>query len=58
MQAQKLDYELAHINIHFYEMLEHVRRPDLQLQSYKISMTQGNNKIFEKRPSEVPVSIV
>ena len=29
-----------------------------QIQNCEISMTQGNNRISERRPSEVPVLIV
>jgi hypothetical protein len=51
---------LAHPDIHpIYELLEHVKDLVLQNQSCRISiMTQGNNGIPEKGPSEDPVLIV
>ena len=39
------------------ELMELMKRPVLQLQNYRISMTQGNNRISERGPSEVPVSM-
>ena len=47
---------MPHPNI--YELLEHVQEPDLQIQSFRISMAQGNDKIPKGIPSEDPVLIV
>ncbi|KAL6053888.1 hypothetical protein STEG23_003715 [Scotinomys teguina] len=48
-------YELAHSNIHLiYELLEQVKEMSLQIQNSRISMTQGNNSISKKSPSESP----
>jgi len=45
-QAQIRDFELACPNIYpIDELLECVKRPVLQIQNYRISMTHGNNKI-------------
>jgi hypothetical protein len=50
---------LAHFNIYpIYELLEEVEGPSLQIQSCRISMTQGNSRISEKISSEDPVLIV
>ena len=44
---------LAHPNIHFiYESLEHVEGTNLQIQNSRISMTQDNNRISKRNPSE------
>ena len=51
-QARNQDYELAHPNTHLIYELEHVKGLGLQIQSYRISMTQGNNRISKRRPSE------
>ena len=49
MQAQIQGAELAHPSIYpIYELLEHVKRPVLQIQSYRVSMTQGDNRISEE----------
>jgi hypothetical protein len=49
-QTQIQSLELAQPTIYpIYELLEYVKEPVLQKQSYKISMTQGNN------PGENPV---
>jgi hypothetical protein len=37
------------------ELLECMKGLVLQIQNYRISMTQGNNKVFERSPSEVSV---
>ena len=51
-QNQNQCYNLAHPNIHlFFELLERVKGLDLQSQSYRISMTQGNNWISKRIPS-------
>lgn len=58
-QAHNQDYEVAHPKIRLnYEMLEHMIWPDLQIQSYRTSMTQGNNRISKRSPSGGPVLIV
>ena len=58
-QAQIHGFELVHLNIYpIYELLEHGKGPVLWIQSCRISMTQGNNRISERSPSEDPVLIV
>ncbi|MEJ1279312.1 ST8 alpha-N-acetyl-neuraminide alpha-28-sialyltransferase 3 [Cricetulus griseus] len=58
-QAQNQHNELAHPNIHLiYELLEHVKGPDLQIQSCRMSTTQDNKKISRRSPSEGPVLIM
>jgi hypothetical protein len=48
--------ELVHPNIYsIYELLEDVKESALQIQSCRISMRQGNNRISERSPSEHPV---
>lgn len=48
--AQNQGCELAHPNVHpICELLE---RPVLQIQSCTISITQGNNRISKRSPSE------
>ena len=49
---------LAHTIIYLYidEQLECMKLV-LQIQSYRISMTQGNNRVSKGSPSEVPVLI-
>ena len=43
IQAQNQGYELAYSGIHsVYDLLENVKGPVLQIQSCRISMTQGN----------------
>ena len=57
-QAQIQGFELAHPNIYpINELLECMKGLVLQIQNYRISMTQGNNRISERSPSEVPVLI-
>ena len=41
---------MAYPNI--YPIMECMKKPVLQIQNYRISMTQGNNRISEKSPSE------
>ena len=54
-QARIQDSELSHHNIHcLNELLE----PVLKSQSYRISMTQGNNRLPQTSPSEDPIVIV
>ena len=58
-QAQIQGFELAHPNIYpMDELPECIKRLVLQIQNYRVSMTQGNNKISERSPSEVSVLIV
>ena len=52
-QAQIQDFELICPNIS--ELLEYMKKLVLQIQSYRISMTQGNNRISERNPNEIPV---
>ena len=57
-QAQNQGSELSHPNIYLtYELLAQ-EGPVLQIQSCKISMTQGNNRIPERSPSEDLVLVV
>ena len=59
IQAQIQGFELAHPNIYpIYELLECMKGLVLQIQNYRISMTQGNNRISKRSPSEDPVLIV
>lgn len=54
-QAQNQDYEFANPNIQtIYVLLEHIKRLVLQIQSYRISMTQWNSKMSQRSPSVVP----
>ena len=58
-QTQIQHFELFHPNIYsIYELLEHVKGPVLQIQSCRISMTQGNNRISERSPNKDPVLTV
>ena len=57
-QAQIQGSELAYPNIcPIYELLKPVKEPILHIQSYRKFRTQGNNRISERSPSEVPVLI-
>ena len=50
---------MAHPNIYpIDELLKYMKGPVLQIQNYRMSMTQGNNRISEKSPGEVLVLIV
>lgn len=50
---------MAHPNFQpIYDLLEYVKGPVRQTQSYSISITQGNNKIAKRNPSEGLVWIV
>lgn len=52
-------FELAHPNISpIDELLELMEGPDLQIQSCRITMTQGSKRISERSPSEVLVLTV
>jgi hypothetical protein len=58
-QAQSQGFEVAHPNIYpIYELLEHVKKPVLQIQSCRLSMTQGNNRRSGRGPGEDPVLIM
>ena len=49
---------MAHPNSYpIYEVLENMKGSVLQIQKCRIPMTQGNNRIFERSPSEDPVLI-
>ncbi|KAL6089422.1 hypothetical protein STEG23_038294, partial [Scotinomys teguina] len=51
-QAQTQGYDLDGPVIHLiYDLLEHVKGPDLQTQSCRIATTQGNNRIPRRSPS-------
>jgi hypothetical protein len=55
-QAQILGFELANTKTYLiYELLEHVIGLALQLQSYRISMTQGNHRITKRSHDENPI---
>ena len=57
--ASTQGFELAYPNIcPIYELLKHVKGPLLQIQSCRISMTQGNSRISKRSPSEDPVLMV
>ncbi|CAH6791693.1 RGD1359290 [Phodopus roborovskii] len=47
--AQNQDYELSHPNVHrIYGLLEHIKGPNTKIQSCRISMTQGMNRITQR----------
>ena len=59
IQAQNQGFELPHPNIYpIYELPELMKEPVMQIQSFRISMAQGNDKIPKGIPSEDPVLIV
>jgi hypothetical protein len=46
---------LARPNIHpICELLEHMKGTELQILNYRISKTQDNSRIFERKPSKLP----
>jgi hypothetical protein len=45
-EAQIQGFELAHLNT--YELLEHMKGPVPQVQSYRISMTQGDSRMSKR----------
>lgn len=50
-QAQIQGFEVAQPNIYpIYELLEHLKGSVLQIQSWRVSMTQGNNRIAFEDP--------
>lgn len=58
-QAQVYGFELGNLNIYtVYDLLEFMKGLALQTQSCRTSMTQGNNTISKRSPSEVPILIV
>lgn len=58
-QDQVQGFELADPNMYLiYELLEHKKGLFIGIQSCRISMSQGNNKMSQKSPSEDPVLIV
>lgn len=58
-QAQIQDFELDHPSIYpIYELLEPVKGLGLKSQSYRISMTQSNNRLCKNNPSEDSTFIV
>lgn len=58
-QGQIQGFELAHPIIDLiYDLLELVKGPVLQIRSCRIFVTQGNNRISERRPCEDLVLIV
>ena len=55
-QDQIQGFELGHSNIYpICELLEPVKGQVLQIQSYGVSMTQGNHSVMERSPGEDPV---
>lgn len=55
-QAQIQGSEFPHPNIHpIYELLEHLKRPILQIQNFRVSVTQDNNRRCETSPCMDPV---
>ena len=58
-QAQNQGYELVHTYIHpICDMLEQVKGPVLQTQSFRILFTQANNRVSKRCPSGGSASIV
>ena len=59
-QAQVQAFALAHLNMHPItdELLEFMKRLVLQIQNYRIFMTQGNSRISEMCSGEDPVLLV
>lgn len=57
-QAQKQGYMVAHLSTHLiYEIIceelqEHVKGPNLQIQNYRISTTQYNNRMDIQEASQ------
>ena len=51
-------FESAQLHTYaIYKLLEHTKGLFLQIQNYKIFVTQGNNRISKRSPSEVSVLI-
>lgn len=58
-QAQIQGFELAHPNIYTIDgLLECVNGSIPQNQNYRISITQGNNRMSRKSPNEEPVLLL
>lgn len=54
--SQNQGYNSAHSDTYLvFEPVDYVKGLDLQIHSCKISMTQGNNMMSKKSPSEGPV---
>ena len=50
---------MTHPNIYpIDELLECIKGLVLQIQNYRISMTQSKNRLAERSPTEIPVLIV
>jgi hypothetical protein len=57
--GQMQGFELAHPKIYIrYEWLGCKKGQDLLIQSCRISMTQGNNRLSGRRPGEDPILMV
>jgi hypothetical protein len=56
-QAQIQCFKLVYLNP-VDELQECIERLVLQIQNYRISMTQGSNRISERIPSEIPEFII
>ena len=57
-QAQIQGFELAHASTYpIEELLECMKGSVLQIQNYRVSMTQGDNRISKRSPSEGPILI-
>ena len=55
-QAQIQGFELVTpVSYPIYELLEGMKGPVLQIQNYRISTTQDDNRMLEWSPSKVPV---
>ena len=58
-QAQIQGFELTHPNIYpTDELLEGMYWPVLLIQNYRISTTQGNNRLSKRSPNDDPVYLV
>lgn len=58
-QVQIECFEWAYPNINpICDLLEFVKGLVLQIQSYRISINQGNNRITGSKPYKVPLSVV
>ena len=58
-QAQIQGFELAHPNIYpIYELVESIKGLAVQIQSCRISMTQGTRGYLRGSPGEDPVLMV
>jgi hypothetical protein len=59
-RAQIQASELAQPNIYIliYEWLGYVKEPVLLFQSFRVSMTEGNNRLTRRSPDEDPILMV